>query len=138
MQLEPECSRKLLEVAIRREYRKFAPYRDGTDEKVRVRSLDAALPTPIVCSSSILVVVEIEFEIGKGTQVLTQLLELWLRLDPRQELLSHGSDEKHTSLVDERSQLPRHGVIDTPSSTKRERPHGSVDEDIHGRRRCFL
>jgi hypothetical protein len=127
MQLEPEHTSEELEVAIRREDRQVTSHSDCTDQEIGVRTLDAPLPASVVRSSSVLVIDRFEFEIGECAQVLTQVLELWLRFDPGQELLPHWPNGDDTSFLDELGQLTRYGVIDTPRPAERERPHGGVN-----------
>src|SRR5262245_35661008 len=67
------------------------PKGDRTDQKVGVRALDTALATAVESFGGCLEVHRIELEIGKGSQVVAQQLELSADLDAGQQLLSDGS-----------------------------------------------
>lgn len=138
MELEPECTREVFEVAVGGEDREVVPDRDGTDQEVGVRALDSALSTAIVGRSGLFVVDGLDLEVRKRSQVFAELLELRLRFDTGQKLLPDRPNHDDSPFLDELCQFPGHDIIDAARSAKRQRPYRGVDQDVHWRRRCFL
>jgi hypothetical protein len=64
---ERQHLRVVLKVPIRGENRRFQPLGDGTEQKVRIRTLDAACPTKVEVLSCPFVVLEQKLDIGKST-----------------------------------------------------------------------
>ena len=138
MEFQRKNPTELWKVVIRGEDRQIAPGRDGTHQEVGIRSLNALGPAAVEKVSGLLEIRGLEFEVGEGSQVVAQDLELLVSLEAGQEFLADRSDDNDPTLPYQLRQFLNDEGWAWFGAAKRQRPDGRVDKNPHKRRRCFL
>src|SRR2546423_869873 len=79
------------------------------DQEIGIGALKAFCSTSVETGRSLLVVGLLKSNVAKGPKTIAQFLELLVRTDPRQELLTNCSEHEHAAFPNELDQLHLEG-----------------------------
>ena len=101
MELDPKSPAVSVEIPVSGENRHASKMTDGTQKKIRVRTLNAVGATAVEKHCSHLVVRGFQSQVREGSQLLPQPQNLLLLTDAGEQLLSNGADHGHLELGDQ-------------------------------------
>ena len=127
------------EVVIGGEDRNLLPFRDGTDQKIRIRSLNSSGAALVEEFRGPFVVGRRHLEIGKGTQAASKLLELRGFPNAREQLLADHSQQFGPHFPDKLGQLHDGRLCRRRlAAAQGQGPDAGVNQDAQPRLLCFL
>ena len=120
---ESKESREGCEILIGSEHGNPAARRDGANQEISVRTLDAVLPASVETTRRFYIIVFFQRDIWKCIQRLAKLLELFCAAHTGQELLPDSPNHQHSTFTNQFNQLPQFRRGSYGVAAQCERPH---------------